>query len=66
MFYNPMSISRLQERFAGVDWLEFIQRSLPESLKIGNEEIVSIAVPHHLTNLLKLLENTDKRFEIKS
>jgi len=56
-----MTIADLHQRFPGVNWLDFIQRSLPESVTVGEDEVVIVSVPHHLTNLLNLMKNTDTR-----
>lgn len=59
---NIMTIAELQQRFPGIDWLEYINNliALPD-VKLSEQDLVDVGLPRALGDLLKLLEKTPKR-----
>ncbi|ODM96912.1 Membrane metallo-endopeptidase-like 1 [Orchesella cincta] len=59
--YNPMTIKELQEKWTTIPWLDYINRLLPESVKVEENEIVIVTVPEYLNKFEKLIQETDAR-----
>ncbi|CAL8147661.1 unnamed protein product [Orchesella dallaii] len=59
--YNPMTIKELQEKWKSIPWLEYINRLLPEAVKVDENEIVIVTVPEYLNKFEKLIQETDAR-----
>ncbi|XP_034236596.1 neprilysin-2 isoform X1 [Thrips palmi] len=59
--YNPMKISELQTRFPSIPWKEYMQRILPASITLTDDEVIIVDVPEFFAKLEKLLAATPKR-----
>lgn len=56
-----MKIFDLQQRFPHINWVHYIASLFPEEVSITEDEVVSLSVPPHLVNLLRVIEMTPQR-----
>ncbi|XP_059610149.1 neprilysin-2-like [Phlebotomus argentipes] len=59
--YNPMTIAEVQKAYNYIDWLDYINAILPESLKVAEKETIIISVPSFFKDLEAVLKETPKR-----
>uniref|UniRef100_A0A1B0DA99 Peptidase M13 N-terminal domain-containing protein n=1 Tax=Phlebotomus papatasi TaxID=29031 RepID=A0A1B0DA99_PHLPP len=62
--YNPMTIAEVQKTYKYVDWLDYINAILPESLKVTEKETIIISVPTFFKDLEDVLKTTPKSLPI--
>lgn len=56
-----MKISEVQKKYPYVDWLNYINALLPDTLNITEDEIIVVTVPKFFEDLGPLLKKTSKR-----
>lgn len=59
--YNLMRASEINERFPGISWVEYVNRILSPYTKLGDNELINVAVPSYLNDFTELIKSTPKR-----
>ena len=60
-FYNPFSISQLQDKYPYLQWLEYLNGVLDSNEKLSKDEIINVEVPSFFEGLGNILNCTSKR-----
>lgn len=56
-----MKIRELQEKYPSIPWKEYMQKILPSSITLTDDEVIIVDVPEYFSKLVKLLAMTSKR-----
>lgn len=61
-YYNPMTVSELNEIYPFISWKEYLNEILkPSKIQIDDNEVINIQNPSYLGNLSELLNKTRPR-----
>uniref|UniRef100_A0A1Y1M379 Peptidase M13 N-terminal domain-containing protein n=1 Tax=Photinus pyralis TaxID=7054 RepID=A0A1Y1M379_PHOPY len=63
MLYNVMTIAEIQERFSGIQWLEYLNSILHPHVHVNSSEAVNVVSPRYISSLIDLLSRTPKRVQ---
>lgn len=59
--YNPFTIKELQTTFPFINWLEFINWELHDSVHVDENEVIIVIELNYLSKLHAILNSTPKR-----
>lgn len=61
LLYNPTKLSDVQKEYPYVNWVDYINALLPDSVSVNESEIITVSVPSFFAKLADLLEQTPNR-----
>lgn len=56
--YNPFTLRDVQEKYAYIQWTEYINELLPFPLSVDENEVIVVGTPSYLEELGNILNNT--------
>lgn len=59
--YNPMTLAEMQSKYPYNQWVQYVNRLLPNEVQVDSEEVVVVNSPGFLDGLTSLLERTSHR-----